>query len=138
MEFSREELFRKINNEHSPKCPCYLRSAKDKIDKAVDDAEINDSFYNEYYHLKRDIEFRNQCYTPVPLALLTGLAVTFAIEKWKQLGWIYYLAILVVCAVIVMVISLKSITKQNCVLEPYLLEKMEKKLWSGEKPKNEK
>lgn len=137
MEFLREELFRKINNEHSPKCPCYLRSAKERIDKAVDDAEINDSFYKEYYHLKRDIEFRNLCYPSVPLAILTGVAVTYAIEAEKQIGWIGYLGILITCAVVAMVISFHSITKQSCVLEPYLLEKMEKKILLGANQKDE-
>lgn len=129
MDFSRKELFRNINSKHAHKCPCYLRCAKEEIDSSIEMADVNDAFYQEYYRLKRDIELRSVYVTSVGMAAIVSVVVAYALEVEKTIGAVGYIVILVIGMLMAMAVAFNSITKQGCVLEPYLLEKMEKKIW---------
>ena len=107
-----------------------MRCAKEEIDSAIEKVDVNDVFYEEYYRLKRDIELRDIYLTSVGMATITGLVVTYALEVEKMVGYVGYIVILIVGMVMAMVLAFNSITKQGCVLQPYLLEKMEKKIWT--------
>lgn len=130
MEFSKKELFKRINKKHSHAHPGYLRHAKEEIDKVVDEAEINDSFYKEYYHLKRDMELKSIFLSSIGIAALMSVAVSYALNVESDGNYLGYIVILMIGMVMAMGLAINSVTKQGCVLEPYLLEKMKKKIWS--------
>ena len=130
MEFSKKKLFKSIKQKYSHTHPGYLRYAKEEIDKIVDEAEINDSFYNEYYHLKRDIELKSIFLSSIGIAALISVAVSYALNVEGNGNYLGYIVILTIGMVMAMVLAINSATKQGCVLEPYLLEKMKKKIWS--------
>lgn len=136
MSFSRKNLFKNINSKHMPKSESYLRRAKGEIDRAVEEANIDDNFYIEYYRLKRDIELRNVYLTSVGIAALVSVVVAYALEVEKTIGFVGYIVILVIGMLMAMVLAFNSITKQGCVLEPYLLDRMEKKIWTDATPKD--
>ena len=130
MNFSRKELFKNINSKHSPKCPCYLRCAKEEIDSTLEKATLNDDFYKEYYHLKRDIELRSVFLSSIGIAALMSVAVSYALNVGNNGSYLGYIVILMIGMVMAMGLAINSVTKQGCVLEPYLLEKMKMKIWS--------
>ena len=66
-----------------PKSESYLRRAKGEIDRAVEEVNIDDNFYIEYYRLKRDIELRNVYLTSVGIAALVSVVVAYALEVEK-------------------------------------------------------
>lgn len=130
MEFSTRKLFKSINDKISFKNDNYIRSALDQIDFLIENAEVNDSFCNEYYKLKRKLEIVDPNIPNVFIGILTSAIISLALQAY--ILFIILIAILL-CIVAALIILFSHVTKQNLVLEPYLLKKMEEKIYNRSK-----
>ncbi len=129
MEFSRRKLFKSINDQFSFKDDNYIRFALNQIDFAIENEEVTDSFCNEYYKLKRDLEFIYPNLPNIVIGIITSIIVSLALE-----ANILVFAILIPLGLIFSIWMLYNhITKQSAVLEPYLLKKMEEKIYNRSK-----
>ena len=77
MSFSKKDLFREIKCE-SFKDEDYLINAISIIDSAIETAQVDNAFINQFYKLKRRIVFENTFYSTVVLGLVVGLIGSFA------------------------------------------------------------
>lgn len=62
------------------------------------------------------------------LAILTGVIVSLALDAKDEIGFWGYCVVIAIGTAISVAISKLSISKQSCILEPYLLNKMEEKI----------
>lgn len=125
MSFSVRTLFKEINKKYDSRCQGYIKCAMDEIDKIFENIEIDDTFYNEYYKLKRITETINSIFGIVLSSVLTGTVVSLAIEAEKELGILGF-TIFIFLGILVCIFVVKQFpTKQRNVLEPYVLKKME-------------
>lgn len=124
LSFSRKKLFKTINNEVSYRNPGFIRYALSKIDTEVDSAVIDDSFCNEYYKLKKKVEVIDANFLTIFLSVL--ISGVFSLVNGLTTAGL----VLVVIALLILIFWLLdySVTKQGCVLEPYLLKCMEDKI----------
>lgn len=128
MSFSRKNLFKEINKKHDFHCNGYILCGMRAIDEALKKETVDDVFCNEYYKLKKNIENRNTYYHSIMLAILTGVIVSLALDAKDEIGFWGYCVVIAIGTAISVAISKLSISKQSCILEPYLLNKMEEKI----------
>lgn len=141
MSFSRKNLFSEIRTRcESFKDEDYLKNAIAIIDSTVEIAEVDDTFLNEYYKLKRGIIFENTYSSTVVLGFIVGLIGSFAAavadifdaagvpEIVKAYGTEVFIAVIIFGLAICGFVLYNGLNKQNCVLYPYLAKKMEDKI----------
>lgn len=124
MNFSKKKLFRKINTEIRFSNPEYVRYALSTIKLEVESAAIDDSFCNEYYKLKKKIDIIDGNYMSVFLSVLISGSFLLA-SGLTIVGLVLFSAALL--SFLYWFID-NNVTKQGCVLEPYLLKCMEDKI----------
>lgn len=129
MEFSRRKLFRLINHQFSYNDKDYIRAALEQIDFARDKAEVTDSFCNEFYKLKRNLELSYPNIPNILIGIITSIVVSVALEANK----IIFAILIPISLCFSLWILFNHATKQGTVLEPYLLKKMEEKSMSIQK-----
>ena len=155
MSFSKKDLFREIKIKCEPfNDEDYLKNAVAIIDSAVDTAEVDGVFLNEYYKLKRRIVFESTYSSTVVLGLIVGLIGSFAAavadvfdnveipEIIMACGTGIFVAVVISGLLICGFVLYNGLNKQNSVLYPYLEKKMEDKILGSRiqytKPKKEK
>lgn len=124
MGFSKKQLFREINEGKRYLKPDYIRASMDKIDRAVEDAELDDAFFEEYYKLKKWLDGMSTQFPAIIVGLIPSAIISFSFNSFT-LGAVF--ALLVIAGVCLWLVDY-SITKQWCVLEPYLLKKMRERI----------
>lgn len=141
MSFSKKDLFSEIRTRCEPfKNEDYLKNAIAIIDSTVETAEVDDTFLNEYYKLKRGIIFENTYSSTVVLGFIVGLIGFFSAavadifdaagvpKIVKAYGTEVFIAVIVFRLAICGFVLYNGLNKQNCVLYPYLARKMEDKI----------
>ena len=122
--FSKKKLFRRINDEIRFSNPEYVRYALSKIKAEVESAPIDDSFCNEFYKLKKKIDIIVGNYQSIFLSVL--ISGTFSlVSGLNVIGLVLFSAALLLF--LYWFID-NNVTKQGCVLEPYMLKCMEDKI----------
>ena len=124
MAFSKRKLFKEIHNEVSYKSEKYIRVALDKIDIAMQNAEVTDAFLNEYFKLKKYLEAISPNLPAIFIGIITSILVSLAL----QVNTIIFALLITAAVGISLWILYNHVTKQAAVLEPYLLKRMEEKI----------
>lgn len=128
MDFSRKQLFREINkNKHYLKDE-YIKEGIVAIENAINTADVNDNFYNEYYKLKRLIELQTTLENSLMIGILASLVVSLAMKAEENAGFLGYFLTLAIGILIGTGVLYFFNNKQFCILQPYLLKKMEEKM----------
>ena len=125
MNFSRRKLFRSINAQFSYKDEGYISAALEQINYAMAQEEVTDTFCNEYYKLKRDLEI---IYPNIP-NIIIGIIVSLVVSCTIDANAIVFVFLISLGLVLSLWMLFNYATKQGTVLEPYLLKKMEDKIY---------
>lgn len=141
MSFSKKALFAKINEKcGSHKGEDYLKNAVAIIDTSMDNTNVDDIFLEEYYKLKKEMEFGSTFFSTVVLGILVSITVFFATaviglfdttsipEDIKPYGMQIYIGILIFGFLICGFVIWNALNKRKCVLYPYLEAKMGEKI----------
>lgn len=126
--FSKKMLMKSINHKCDYHCNGYIQCALNQIDRALDEAVVDDDFYNEFFKLKRNLEFYNMGHLPIVVSFSVSMVTTMfsdLAENW--ILWVTLIAAFIGLLACYFVVR-QLWTKQGCVLEPYLLKKMEEKI----------
>ena len=126
MSFSKRQLFKAIHKQISFKAENYIQTALDLIDLAIENEEVTDSFYNEYFKLKRNLELIYPNLININIGIITSIIVSLALEA----SLLVFLILTPIAFIVSLWILFTYTTKQGTVLEPYLLKKMEEKISS--------
>ena len=126
MAFSKRQLFKEIHKQVSFKTENYIHTALELIDLAMENEEVTDSFYNEYFKLKRNLELIYPNLININIGIITSIIVSLALEA----SLLVFLILIPIAFIVSLWILFNYATKQGTVLEPYLLKKMEEKISS--------
>ena len=124
MSFSKKRLFREINKEKRYLEPGYIRESMDRIDQAVENAELDNNFFEEYYKLKKSLDGVNIQLPAIIVGLIPSAILSFSFRSFT-IGAMF--ALMALAGVSLWLVD-RGITKQMCVLQPYLLNKMSERI----------
>lgn len=124
MAFSKRQLFKSIHAQVSFRDDSYIQTALELIDLAMKNEEVTDSFNNEYFKLKRNLELIYPNLININIGIVTSIIISLALEA----SLLVYLILIPIAFIVSLWILFTYATKQGTVLEPYLLKKMEEKI----------
>lgn len=104
-------------------------AAKKEIDNFIEKAVIDDSFYENYYNVKRLIQVHNTISPGLLTGLYTGMIITVSfkfLDSHNIMGYIFFLLGSIAISYFASIRCLASVP--NCILYPHMLKRMEEKL----------
>lgn len=104
-------------------------AAKKEIDNFIENAVIDDSFYENYYNVKRLIQVHNTISPGLLTGLYTGMIITVSFKFLDSHNIIDYILFLLGSIAISYFASIRCLASvPNCILYPHMLKRMEEKL----------
>lgn len=104
-------------------------AVKKEIDYLIENAVIDDSFYENYYNTKRLIQVHNTISPGLLTGIYTGMIITISfkfLDSHNIIGYILFLLGSVIISYFASIRCLASVP--NCILYPHMLKRMEDKL----------
>ena len=104
-------------------------AAKLEIDSLIEKAVLDDSFYENYYNIKRLIQVHNTISPGLLTGLYTGMIITVSFKFLDNNNIVGYVLFLLVSVIISYFASIRCLASvPNCILYPHMLKRMEEKL----------